>query len=190
MAGGIQKGTEAGSEESKQLDGDIKVVSEAIDMAQSVYYREEGHTNYTAPRFSESTKQAAALPELKEMGITVGCVPDGGMWFDGPRTKLGRLIKAAFEAKHQQDGGNAIERWFKNAFVLNAINPKTNYVTFTCGNGATTNTPIGRTLAIAVFENGEHHFNKYREGKASVFLSVGGYTDDEVRVIMKKALGV
>lgn len=141
MAGGIQKGTEAGSVESKQLDGDVKVVAEAIAQClkakpQPQYFYEFGHQNYTGSNFSKKTIVENALPEFVERGITVGCVPDGGMWFDGPRNQP-RTLKVAFEAKHQQDGGNAIERWGKNYLLCYRLSPDVKYITFMTGAGAT-----------------------------------------------------
>ena len=168
--GGIQKGTMAWDANSLALDKQISKIAKELSNDPAVI--KAGYT------FQKKLRKDQIPGELG------ACAPDGGVWF-----KNGKLV-AAFEAKKQNDKGNAIERWFKNAFVLNTINPKTNYVTFTCGNGATTDSPIGRTLAIAVYENGKHNFNVYRENKTSVFLSVDGYTDNEVRVIMKKALGV
>jgi len=134
--GGIQKGTEAGSKESKQLDGDVRVIAEAIAKAQTHYFYEIGHKNMLSERFSDAVKQAASLPELLTMGITVGCVPDGGMWFDGNRLKANRKLIAGFEAKHQQDGGNAIERWCKNFMLCKGMNPDVKYITFMSGPGA------------------------------------------------------
>jgi hypothetical protein len=58
------------------------------------------------------------------------------MWFDGPRSQP-RILKVAFEAKHQQDGGNAIERWGKNYNICNRLSPEVKYVTFMTGAGAT-----------------------------------------------------
>jgi len=136
MAGGIQKGTEAGSAESKKLDGDVRVVSQAIALAQKRYHYEQGHRNLTSDRISESVRDRAGLPELVSMGITLGCVPDGGMWFDGDRTVKNRRLKCVFEAKHQGTGGNAIERWGTNHDICTAINPDCEYVTFATGAGA------------------------------------------------------
>lgn len=137
--GGIQKGTEAGSEESKKLDGDVKVISLAIARAQTSYFYEAGHKNMLSERFSDKVRQAASLPELEVMGITLGCMPDGGMWFDGNRLKANRKLIAGFEAKHQQDGGNAIERWCKNYMLCKGMNPDVKYITFMSGPGATPN---------------------------------------------------
>ena len=143
MAGGIQVGTEAGSIESKQLDGDVKAVAEALAQYLKIknhnrYFYEFGHQNYTGANFSKKTIFENALPELAERGVTVGCVPDGGMWFDGPRSQP-RTLEVVFEAKYQQDGGNAIERWSKNYLLCYRLSPEVKYVTFMTGPGATPN---------------------------------------------------
>ncbi len=134
MAGGIQKGTEAGSAESKQLDGDVKIIAEAIAQAQIKYHYESGHKNLRGS-FSKQKIDEGALPEFRDKGITLGCIPDGGMWFDGPRNRP-RSLRVAFEAKHQGDGGNAIERWCKNYLLCNRLWPDMMYVTFMTGEGA------------------------------------------------------
>jgi hypothetical protein len=156
MAGGIQVGTEAGSVESKQLDGDVKTIAEAIAQAQTEYFYEPGHKNMVSEKFSESVKQAAALPELAEMGITVGCMPDGGMWFDGNRSNPTRKLIAAGEAKLQQDGGNAIERWCKNYLLCKGLNPDVKYVTFMSGPGAAPNGVLYKFGHSMVAANGNN----------------------------------
>lgn len=135
MAGGIQKGTEAGSAESKQLDGDVKVIAEAIAQAQNRYYYESGHRVLDETKFGRQTVAEAAVPEMRDRKVTTGCMPDGGMWFDGPRNQP-RTLKLAFEAKHQGRGGNAIERWGKNYLICNRLWPDSKYVTFMTGEGA------------------------------------------------------
>lgn len=134
MAGGIQPGTEAGSTESKQLDGDVKNIAEAMAQCQSKYFYESGHKNLNNS-FSKRKIDEGALPEFRNKGITLGCMPDGGMWFDAPRSQP-RSLKAAFEAKHQGDGGNAIERWCKNYLLCDRLWPGVTYVTFMTGEGA------------------------------------------------------
>lgn len=136
MAGGIQRGTEAGSAESKQLDGDVKSVAEALAQAQTRYFYEVGHKSLDETKsHSRQRITESALPEMRERHFTIGCMPDGGMWFDAPRGQPRRLM-AAFEAKHQQDGGNAIERWAKNYLLCRSIWPDCVYVTFMTGEGA------------------------------------------------------
>lgn len=135
MARGIQPGTEAGSQESKQLDGSVRRVAEAISRVQTQYYYESGHRNLGDTYLTE-TRERAQLPELAQRGIRSGCVPDGGMWFTGDRNDSKRKLVAVFEAKHQQDGGNAQERWATNRAICQSINPRAVYVTFATGEGA------------------------------------------------------
>jgi hypothetical protein len=184
MAGGIQVGTEAGSVESKQLDGDVKVVAEAITQYLKVkqnteYFYERGHKNLKEGHFHPRTIAENSLPELKEMGITVGCLPDGGMWFDGPRSQP-RVLKVAFEAKHQQDGGNAIERWCKNYLLCKGMNPDVRYVTFMSGPGAVSNGVLYKFGHSMVAANGNNCIFYYQpdgftqEGIFNVMISVLG----------------
>jgi hypothetical protein len=187
MAGGIQKGTEAGSVESKRLDGDIKRVAEAIAQAIEKHnvpnapFFEKGHKNLVAESFSEEKRQASALPELVEIGISLGCMPDGGMWFDGDRNKADRKLLAVFEAKHQQDGGNAIERWCKNYMLSKAITPDMHYHTLMSGEGAQ---PGG---VLDKFANSMTSAN----GDGCVFhKSVDGFSEEQIFDIMSTALGV
>ena len=168
--GGIQKGTMAWDSVSLALDKQVSRVAKELASDPKVIA-----AGYTLQK---------KIKKEQIPGNIGACAPDGGVWF-----KKGIAV-AAFEAKKQGKKGNAIERWYKNAFILRTLNPSVNYVTFTCGAGATIDTPIGRTLALAVYENGKHNFNKYREGKNSVYMSVTGYTDKEIRAIMRKALGV
>lgn len=179
MAGGIQPGTEAGSKESKQLDGDVRVVAQAIALAQKDYYYEQGHRNLTSERINESVRDRASLPELVEKGITLGCVPDGGMWFDGDRTVKNRTLKTVFEAKHQGTGGNAIERWGTNHDICKAINPDCTYVTFATGAGAAEGEVLhrhGTNMEIIHGSNVQWHYKP------------NGFSQEEIFDIMKSTL--
>ncbi len=181
MAGGIQKGTEAGSAESKQLDGDVKVIAEAIAQAQNQYYYESGHRCLDETKnFSRQTVIEAAIPEMRERNIRTGCMPDGGMWFSGPRTQP-RTLQVAFEAKHQQDGGNAIERWCKNYLLCNRLWPDAKYVTFMTGEGA----KVGGVL---------HAFGETMSavnGPNCVFYySPSGFSQEDIFSVMNSVLGL
>jgi hypothetical protein len=185
MAGGIQKGTEAGSIESKQLDGDVKSVAEAIAQYLKIknhtqYFYEFGHQNYTGANFSKKTISENALPELAERGVTVGCVPDGGMWFDGPRSQP-RTLKVAFEAKYQQDGGNAIERWGKNYLLCYRLSPDVKYVTFMTGAGATPGGVLHKFGTSMSAMNGPN---------CIFYYSPNGFTQEGICNIMASALGL
>ena len=185
MAGGIQKGTEAGSAESKRLDSGLRKISEAIaqvidrEKIPNAPYFERGHKNLVAECFSKEKKDIAALPELAELGITVGCMPDGGMWFDGDRSKPDRKLLAVFEAKHQQDGGNAIERWCKNYMLSKGMNPDMTYNTIMSGEGAQPGGVLDKFAKSM----------KAAEGQKCVFhQNPNGFSDEEIFDIMKQAL--
>ena len=180
MAGGIQKGTEAGSVESKQLDGDVKAIAEAIAQAQSVYFYESGHKSLNETKFAHRKIVEAALPEMKQRDIRLGCMPDGGMWFDGPRTQP-RTLKVAFEAKHQQDGGNAIERWAKNFSLCHKLWPESKYVTFMTGEGA----KVGGVL----HDFGETYSSVF--GPNCIFYyAPDGFSQEDISNIMLNILGL
>jgi hypothetical protein len=87
---------------------------------------------------------------------------------------------AAFEAKKQGNGGNAIERWFKNNFICRMIAPKVSYVTFGIGPGACENGVIPKCLAVAHL-NG---FNELHPEANSLFLSENGFTRNQIKAIM------
>jgi len=180
MAGGIQKGTQAGTAESKLLDGDVRLIAEAINCAQKEYYYERGHRNLLSERFGEETRTMAQLPELSKKGISIGCVPDGGMWFDGDRKQDNRRLRVVFEAKHQQNGGNAIERWATNHAICSAINPDASYVTFATGAGASEGGVLhsyGESMR-AIYPNTKWHYSEE------------GFTQEELCDIMTAELGL
>lgn len=196
MAGGIQKGTEAGSAESKQLDGDVKVIAEAIAQVQKKYFYESGHRSLDETKnFSKQTVLEASIPEIREKNVRLGCMPDGGMWFNGPRTQP-RALKVAFEAKHQQDGGNAIERWSKNYLICNTIWPDCKYVTFMTGGGAKVGGVLhdfGTSMANLRGENciffyAENGFSQ--EGIFNIMISVLGLdlTFEQIRPFINKKI--
>ena len=136
MAGGIQEGTEAGSEESKKLDNDVKMIAEAIAQVQSKYFFERGHRVYDATKKNKQTIIENAIPEFTLKKIITGCIPDGGMWFSAGRSDTSRVLQFVFEAKHQGLKGNAFERWYKNHMICEEIFPNMKYITFLTGEGA------------------------------------------------------
>ena len=179
MAGGIQKGTEAGSAESKRLDGDVRIVAQAIALAQKEYYYEQGHRNLTSDRINEAVRDRAALPEIVAKKITLGCVPDGGMWFDGDRSVKNRQLKCVFEAKHQGRGGNAIERWGTNHDICKAVNPDCLYVTFATGAGANQGEVLHRHGTNMEIIHGQ---------KVKWHYAPDGFSQAEIFEIMKSSL--
>jgi hypothetical protein len=185
MARGIPKGTEAGSPESKQLDGNVRYVSQAIAWAIQHYsisgapYFESGHKTLTKSRNPELVA-SRALPELSSKGVSLGCIPDGGMWFSGPRTHKHRRLLAIFEAKHQGVRGNAHERWSENYLFSQAVTPGARYHTFMTGAGANKGEILDR-----------HSSSMRGIGlNADFYLKPEGFTQRELFDIMIKALGL
>jgi hypothetical protein len=109
------------------------------------------------------------------------CAPDGGVWF-----YKGVLI-AAFESKKQNDKGNAIERWFKNNFIVRAINPIATYVTFASGAGVIAGNPIHRILHIA--HQGLYGvMGEVQVGTNNLHCNVEGFSVDEMSDIMLQTI--
>jgi len=106
------------------------------------------------------------------------CAPDGSLWF-----YKGKMI-AAFEAKKQQNAGNAIERWYKNNFICRLVNPNVSYVTFACGEGAVVGGVMHKALAVAHLKG----FDAYVPGENSCFMKPAGFSDDEVKSIMLEVI--
>ena len=165
------RGDIASSLESKQLDSSTKKAMNKIASKISCkYYFEKEHVN------DKSNKRK--LPEFVNLGVSLGCVPDGGFWFDNPRDTK-RTLQYVFESKHQNEDGNAIERWGKNYILCKMLNPKVKYVTFLSGNGCAE----GKIL---------HKFSetmKILDPDSCIFhLSENGFTEDEITSIMMSYL--
>ena len=126
--------------------------------------------------FPELTMQKKLTKEQIKGGIGA-CQPDGGSWFY--KDKLIAIV----EAKKQQDKGNAVERWFKNHFICRSFNPDVTYVTFGAGKGAYFEGKLHFGIAPA-----HTVIDRLLLQRNSLFLSVEGFTDDEVYTIMKRAI--
>lgn len=105
------------------------------------------------------------------------CSPDGGMWY------FNNKLICVFEAKNQQNKGNAIERWYKNYFVCKKENENVSYVTFCSGEGAYDDGTIGIALSAA-----HETYNEYIPEKASCFLSKDGYDDEFILSMMDSVI--
>jgi len=157
--GGIQKGQSATTTESLKIDKDLKDIRDEL-------CEELRHHGITMKKKIVSTNTLTA------------CQPDGGAWY------LGETLIAAFEAKKQQDHGNAIERWYKNNYVCRSLNENMSYGTWARGEGAHPEGSIGRVLDIS--HDGE--WNVYREGKNSCWMSKDGFTKEEIKEQMRAIL--
>lgn len=160
MAGGIQPGTMAWDERSLKLDKQVKTASIAVFERLKRRYPE--------------LQYERALPKHLILDGIGACQPDGGVWF-----YKGKMI-AAFEAKKQNNLGNAIERWFKNWHLLQEVNHRSPYVTFAVGGGAVKNGQIWRTLYSPM--KGE--FNKIRHNGPSCFLEPEGFSAKAIENII------
>jgi hypothetical protein len=156
MAGGIQPGTTAWDEKSLKLDKQVKNASKIVFEKMKKKYR--------------GLEYCTDLPKSLILDGIGACRPDGGVWF-----YKGKLI-AAFEAKKQNNRGNAIERWFKNCHLLQEVNNRNPYVTFAVGGGAKGGGQIWKTLYSPV----QGQFNQIRPDGPSCFLKPEGFTAKEI----------
>lgn len=164
MPGGIQKGTVAWDEQSLKIDN---IVSKSIPILK----KEFGYFTFQKK-----------LRKDQVPGRFGACCPDGGIWFRND------IPVVAFEAKKQNNRGNAIERWWKNHSMLRLLNPDISYVTFATGEGAVYDGVIMKALSHAVLENGIPQFNTIRLGRNSIFLSSCPFTSLEIINIMREVL--
>ena len=163
--GGIQPGMVAADAAARKLDGQVKKISEAVGKKLA----------------SRGFLRVRKLSQEDIPGGIGSCEPDGGIWY------YNGVPIAAFEGKKQDLRGNAIERWFKNEYVLRKINPDISYVTFGTGNGADLsrkNNVFERTLNIAHPEG----FDRVVLNGNSCFLSPDGFSPEFMESIMLEVL--
>ena len=165
--GGIQVGTTAFDEQSKMMDDNAKVACEIAFQLLEIQY----------PGLTFQRK----LHQSQIPGGVGSCAPDGGVWFYN-----GKLI-AAFESKKQGKKGNAIERWFKNNFIIKAINPESTYVTFASGEGVVAGNPIHRILHIAHC-GGNGAINEIVPFKNNLHCDVNGFSVEEMVSIISDTI--
>ena len=149
------------SEHSLKLDGDLKNIAINVFNVLS-----DIHPELTFEKRYRSTNHQA------------GCEPDGGLFY-----YKGQLIVAA-EAKHQANAGNAIERWYKNAFVLRQASSSITYLTFATGEGAQDGCVICKTLSPAH----PHGFNNYVMGENVCYTSVDGFEPGFIGTCLVEAI--
>ena len=160
--GGIKPGTTAWDEDSLRHD---KLVREAANKVFEVLKED-------FPKLHKQSK----LKGDQIIGGIGACQPDGGVWFYD-----GQLI-AAFEAKKQNNKGNAIERWYKNCHIIRDINDRCPLVTYATGDGAREGNVIWKILHSA--HRGQ--YDVIREDGPSCFLKPEGFTMEELIDNMKK----
>ena len=146
------QGKKAYDEKSKSHDDMIRKISKEVahEMMEKYPLLERKHK----------------LPKEYFLDGIGACQPDGGIWFYD-----GHLI-ASFEGKKQNDGGNAIERWFKNYDHIRTTNPRCPLVTYAIGSGVRPNNPIWKTL----YRPHKGKYNIFHNLGPSCFLNEGGFS--------------
>ena len=147
--------------ESISLDGDLKTVAKLV-----AYELKQKYPGLTFEKRYRSDNHQA------------GCEPDGGIFYYN-----GRMIVAA-EAKHQGLRGNAIERWYKNNFVLRQVSPTLTYITYATGEGAANGEVICKTLSPAHPDG----FNHYKLGGNVCYTEPEGFMPEVMYESLKGAI--
>lgn len=168
--GGVQKGGSATTAESSKLDQQLKNTAQKLKKEFNGFSK--GH-NRRKPLWKD---------------IDSGCEPDGGIWIDDNNN-----VKVAIEAKVQGNHGNAQERHAKNLMICESFRSKSvfRYVTFMAGEGAKPDGVLARYAKTTLrCKNAEGHreVNKLHNEGVSFFLSVTGWTDEEIETLMRQAL--
>ena len=142
----------------------------------------DGSVKKVAPKVFKNLQQSFPLltwsKRFRSPNHQAGCEPDGGVFYYKDEVIL------AAEGKHQQNAGNAIERWYKNNFVLRLASPKMTYITFATGQGAKEDAVISKTLSPAHPDG----FNTYVVGGNVCYLEPNGFDEDDIYEIIKEAI--
>lgn len=118
--------------------------------------------------------------------IPVGFMPDGGVFLNEDN-----LVKVAFEAKYQQNAGNAYERHAKNLTIAEykAAPDGMRYITFMSGKGAAEGAVMWKyAVTMMVTKNYGKALNVVHPTGCSFFLKEDGFTDAEIENIFNEAL--
>jgi hypothetical protein len=159
--GGLRKGHEGASDEaSKKIDRDLKAIRDQLAIELS------GVSGLT---------MKVRIPKTDTL---TPCEPDGGAWYYRDD------LVAVFEAKKQQDKGNAIERWYKNMYRCRKLNQHVSYVTFCRGSGAHPAGQMGKLLDVAH----EQGWDEYFPEENSCWLSPSGFTYDWLYSKMREVI--
>jgi hypothetical protein len=150
---GPKDGQSATTKESKQIEQMVKYsVAKIYDEVKKLGYPIKWTSDLKSTRSSFG-----------------GCKPDGGIFF------FRDYAIVINEAKHQGNAGNAIERSYKNVFVVqNKYDTQRvvpSYLIFASGVGCSADGPIPKTLSYLVEEGGVARFDHYRPGSVSCYLN-------------------
>lgn len=147
--------------ESLSLDGNLKRVARKV-----------------AEQIKDTHPEVYWTKKYTSTAHSAGCEPDGGVfWIEGTP-----IVVA--EAKHQGNAGNAIERWYKNNYIMRNANHDITYITFATGEGAYPSKIIGKILSPA------HHlgYNNYSKSENVCYLRPEGVSEQEMYSILIQAI--
>lgn len=159
--------------ESAKLDKQLRNVAKTL-------------RNQYADQYDFSWGHNKKSPLWEGQGIQEGFMPDGGAWLLKGTTQL----KVAFEAKHQQNAGNACERMHKNINISKWAGVE-RYVTFMTGEGAEEDGVLYKAAftALTILNPPEHQaMNVVHSMGFSFFLKPEGFTEQEIETIFVEAL--
>lgn len=173
-------------EESRRLEANVREATQAVYKRLATDYPElKWQPKLSVDNIQAQYVQRGLDPnKVKDLPIS-GAAPDGGCFFIDGKLAL------CSEAKKQQDGGNAIERWHKNHAMVQPFGREVAYVTFCSGPGAGDEAVMSKILNpamhnedIARLDRGEPPMNKqwnvpYNEG-LSCYRSVNGFEQTQV----------
>jgi len=157
--GGIQPGTTASSEESRELDRMVKTVAKKLLQEYTQFQ--------VIKRFTHAQKMQWVGDDC------FGFEPDGYSWF------LNDQLVAVFEAKKQNLKGNVQERWWDNACTARYINDSVLYHTWCRGEGCVEGGPLHRLSRKAPLMLGTNF---------TFSLSQTGFTQQEIESQMRSIL--
>lgn len=194
---GIQPGQNVSAGAPQKLDNDLRAVPPIVLADVEVQAAvPEGYTLDWVQGVSREELRNILLGRgvhgIPDANHLVGYKPDGGIFRLRGNGHTTHLLSA--EAKHQQNQGNAIERWFKNYTASILVAPKLACLVFATGDGAQERGQICKTLNGAFLHyavaNGQpmRQFNHiYIEGP-SFFTQVEGFEINQMVNIIKTTL--
>jgi uncharacterized lipoprotein YehR (DUF1307 family) len=170
----MSKNTNGGRGDLALTDGSSKLDKNTKEAMKKIASRLSKDYEFALGHENRITKYTdKRLPEFVALGVTLGCVPDGGMWFE--KYDNTRKLKYVFESKYQGRKGNAIERWGKNYILCKMLNPEVKYITFLSGEGCQEGEILHR-FAISM---------RVLDPQNTIFYSnENGFTEEEISSIM------